>query len=172
MNRRSPALTDIVVGIAAGLFASFVSKRFQAVWNAAQTAATGEPAEGGGTQDDPAPVQAGDRLAELTVGQPVPEPYREPAGDLVHYATGAALGGLYGAAAAMTPAITAGHGIVFGVATTVLMDEALVPALGLSPPPSRTPALKHVYSLATHLVFGLALESARRALQSKPARAR
>ncbi len=46
----------------------------------------------------------------------------------------------------------------------VIMDEALVPAVGLSGPPWRSPASTHAYSLASHFVFGLTLEVVRRGI--------
>ncbi len=165
MRAADDLLRGAVAGAAAGLIAAFVSSRFQAVWNAAQERLTGHKAEGDETQDDPPPLQAADAASELLVGTPVPEPHREPAGALVHYLTGAALGGIYGLIAEPAPAVTAGWGTAYGAATAAILDEALVPALGLAPPPTRTPAVKHAYGLATHLVFGLALESSRRVIR-------
>ena len=37
-----------------------------------------------------------------------------------------------------------------------------VPAAGLAPPPSEQPASAHVYGLASHLLYGLTTELARK----------
>lgn len=60
--------------------------------------------------------------------------------------------------------MTAAAGLPYGaaVAVAVVMDEALVPAVGLSGPPWASPASTHVYALASQLVFGLTVEVVRR----------
>jgi hypothetical protein len=166
VRERDDLWKNAVVGAAAGVIASLAVNGFQALWNAAQTRITGEPAEGGEHQDDPSPVKAADRVSRLVAGATLPEAGRERAGVAVHYATGAGLGALYGLLAAPAPAITAGYGTAYGAATALALDWTLVPALGLSPAPRDTPVSKHFYSLASHLVFGLALEGARRVVGS------
>jgi hypothetical protein len=166
MRGRNNALRHLVEGAAAGLIASFASKQFQGFWNSIQKSATGEKAEGDEHQDDLATVKVADEASELATGAPVPEPHREQAGELVHYLTGAALGALYGLSARSIPSVTAGYGTAYGAAANLLLNEALLPALGFSPPPARTPPVKHLYAAATHLVFGLALEASRRVIVS------
>lgn len=165
MRHSSDLLKGALAGVAAGLIASWASTQFQAVWNAAQKNLTGEKAEGGETQDDPPTVKAADQVSEAVAGTPVPEPHREQAGELVHYVTGAGLGGLYGLLGEAAPVVTAGYGTGFSMAANLLLNEALVPVLRLGPPPTETPLVKHLYGAATHLVFGLALEGSRRAIR-------
>ncbi len=165
MRAQADPWKGALAGVVAGLIASLVEKQFQSLWNAAQKRLTGEKAEGDESQDDPAPAQAADAASKMAVGTPVPEPHREQAGELVHYLTGAGLGGLYGLMADPAPAITAGYGAAYGLATHLVMNEAVVPALGFAPPPTETPPAKHLYSLSSHLVFGLALEGSRRLIR-------
>ena len=143
-------------GLVAGLAAGAVMNGFQAAWSSA----TGQQSDG-----EPTTTRAADRLAEATTGAKVPEPYRKAADPVVHYATAAALGLAYALAAEVWRPVTAGAGTLFGAGTAALLDEGLVPALGLAPPPAATPPATHAYALASHLVFGVALEGARRLLR-------
>ena len=145
-----------VAGIVAGLAAGAVMNGFQAAWSAA----TGAESSG-----EPTTTKAADKLAEATVGTPVPEPLRKAADPAVHYATAALLGLGYGLAAEIWRPVTAGGGTVFGTATAALLDDGVVPALGLAPPASETPLSTHAYALASHTVFGGVLELMRSALR-------
>lgn len=165
MRRQDMILRRVATGVAAGLTASFLSKRFQAVWNTVQQEKTGEPAEGGATQPDPSPVKAADRLLRLLGRRPLPEARKGLAGNLVHYATGAGMGVAYTLLSAPFPRIAAARGLAFGVLTDIVLDKALVPALGLALPPWRKPMLRHLYALATHLVFGLTLDVSARTIR-------
>jgi putative membrane protein len=80
----------------------------------------------------------------------------------MHYALGLGLGVAYGVAAEFRPEVTVGAGTLFGVATATVLDEAAVPALGLAEPPWETDAGTHLFSYASHVVFGLAAELVRR----------
>jgi uncharacterized membrane protein YagU involved in acid resistance len=93
------------------------------------------------------------------------ESEKEPAGAAVHYAFGTLSGGLYGALAEVTPQVTTAAGLPFGAGVWLLADEVSVPLLGLSKGPTAYPASTHVYSLASHLVYGLTAELSRRAVR-------
>ena len=60
-----------VAGAAAGLMASWVMSEFHDAWKVA----SGERDVG----DEPNTVKVADAVTEATVGEPVPEEYREPA---------------------------------------------------------------------------------------------
>ena len=83
----------------------------------------------------------------------------------MHYAFGASTGAVYGAMAELAPGVTAGSGLMFGAAVWVVADEAIVPALGLSKPPTEYPLSVHAYALSAHLVYGLTAEITRRAVR-------
>lgn len=139
-------------GILAGLAAGAVMNGFQAVWSEA----TGKRSEG-----DPTTVKAADKLAEATTGERVPGPYRKAADPAVHYTTAGVLGLIYGLAAEADWPVTFGFGTLFGAATAAVLDEGLIPLLGLAPPPTETAPATHAYAVASHVVFGGALEAAR-----------
>ena len=83
-------------------------------------------------------------MALATTGEQVADAKIELAGNLVHYAFGAALGGAYGLVAETLPGVTAGSGSVFGTTAALVFDEWAIPALGLSRPASKPhPRLTH-----------------------------
>lgn len=143
----------LFVGIAAGLVASAAMAAFQ------NQASKLLPQDGG--DEDPATVKAADVASEAVVGDPVPEPYREQAGQAVHYIVGGVLGGIYGVITEYRPELRSGFGSAYGIATSALLDEAAVPAAGLGPTPAETPLATHAYGAASHLVFGVVLEGVR-----------
>ncbi|MFD1034771.1 DUF1440 domain-containing protein [Sphingomonas hankookensis] len=152
MSHPRPVL-GLFAGIAAGVIASAAMAAFQSI--------AAKPFGQDQSDDDPATVKAADKVAIATTGQQVPDAYRAPAGQAVHYLTGAALGGLYGVLTEYRPGAAAGFGSVYGVATSLLLDEATVPAVGLGSAPWDTDAATHAYGATAHLVFGVALEGAR-----------
>jgi uncharacterized membrane protein YagU involved in acid resistance len=106
-------------------------------------------------------VKAADKVSEAVTGDPVSAPYREASGQAVHYITGAVLGGIYGVITEYRREASAGFGSAYGVVTSVLLDETLVPAADLGPDPQDTPLATHAYGAASHLVYGWVLEGVR-----------
>lgn len=156
MSRRSkPASPDVLAGVAAGLAAGLV-----AAWmmNAAQELVPPKTK----SKAVPATQKAADRLAKGATGKTLPPKRRKMGGTVMHYATGAAFGALYGVAAEFAPVVTAGMGIPLGLAVSAVADELLVPALGFSAPPWHVPARSHVYGIVSHMLFGAAAETVRR----------
>jgi hypothetical protein len=153
INARSVA-EGALAGAIAGAFASFAMNQFQSAVSRLQSSSDG----GGG--GDPATVKA----AEWVVGHSIDKSEKGRAEGTVHYGFGAALGAVYGAAVELEPWMATGFGMPFGGVVAVVADEALVPAAGLSDPPEDVPVATHLYSIVSHLVFGAALEAARRVL--------
>ena len=145
-----------MLGAAAGLAASWMMAEFHGAWKAA----SGEVQDG----NEPNTVKAADAVAEATVGEPVPDRYREPTGTAVHYGFGACLGAIYGAAVELRPATSAGLGTAYGAAVSLVADEMAMPALGFTPPASEVAASTHLRGFVSHLVFGVSLEAVRRLL--------
>ena len=156
MHDRPDPLRAAGGGLAAGLIAGAVMNGFQALWSAASGSESSD--------EEPTTTKFADKLARAATGEPLAEPLRKPADPAVHYALSALLGAAYGLVAETSHFARAGFGTGFGAATLLALDEAAVPALGLSPPPTETPLPTHGYALAAHLVFGIALEASRRAL--------
>jgi putative membrane protein len=83
----------------------------------------------------------------------------------VHYAFGAINGAIYGVLADALPPGRAANGMLFGAALWLGADEIMLWGLGISKKPTEYAASTHVYALASHLVYGLTLETVRRAIR-------
>jgi uncharacterized membrane protein YagU involved in acid resistance len=104
---------------------------------------------------DRAAVALGHRL---TVAQ------RLRAQDVIHYATGAALGVAYSVAARRWPRARLGRGSLAGLAIYAATHGSVLPALGIQRPPWRLAPAAVAWESTSHLVFGAALEAARSVL--------
>lgn len=172
-------LKGLVIGLASGLLASWTMNQFQAAWtraaagaekrHGAQSMKPSHGSEGDETrdvieQDDPT-VETAKVISENVFRRELKENEKEPAGAAVHYVFGTAMGGLYGVAAEISPGITAAAGLPFGAAFWLAADQVSVPLAGLSKAPTEYPVSTHVYSLASHLVYGATAEISRRTLR-------
>ncbi len=157
MRRQENYLAGAAAGIVAGLVAAYLMEKAQDKLQPLLPKAD--------KQGTPSTEKAADAVAESVSGKPLSEPAKKSAGRLVHYATGAALGLVYGVLAERFQAITSGFGLSFGTGVAVGVDETLVPALGLAPPITKTSPTQHLYSIASHMVFGVGLEGTRRLLR-------
>lgn len=181
-RKRSDPLKGMIAGAAGGLVASWVMNQFQALLSrmthgverphGAQALQQGSPRHGlarvlrergSDREADNAAVRTAVVVSERLFGVELAErEKKEIAGAVIHYSFGVATGSLYGVAAEMLPAATAGAGLPFGAAVWVVADEMVVPAIGLSKPPTEYPLSTHAYALASHLVYGLMTEIVRR----------
>jgi uncharacterized membrane protein YagU involved in acid resistance len=122
------------------------------------------PNEGDQNEGEDATVKTAERVSRGVFHHQLQEDEKKVAGPAVHYAMGAVSGGIYGAVAELVPVTALGAGLPFGAAVWLAADEVAVPALGLSKPPTRTPAVVHAQALASHLVYGLTTDLVRRGL--------
>ena len=152
-----------LAGLVAGATASFAMDRLQAGLSSLSGAGSGS---GGDSDDQPATSKAADRVAVAATGHSIAAPAKPLAGQWVHYTVGTMLGLGYGLAAEFAPRITSFQGSALGLGTAVLLDEGAVPALGLGQPPWRAPASSHLYSLASHMMFGVVAELVRSRVDS------
>ena len=147
-----------IAGMVAGIVASWAMEAFQVAW---QKGAASSPPKG-----DPATVKAARKVSKAVSGRAIAQSDKKQSGEVVHYATGVALGLVYGMTAERLPVVTAGLGTAFGGTIALALDEGAAPALGLAPPPTQTPPSSHLFGLVSHLVFGLAAESSRRVVRA------
>jgi uncharacterized membrane protein YagU involved in acid resistance len=80
---------------------------------------------------------------------------------VIHYAFGSGLGVAYGAVASRWSVPRRGRGSLAGLAIYAGSHGSLLPALGIQLPPWRLARAAVVWELASHLVFGVALEAGR-----------
>src|SRR5438874_9422364 len=172
-NQKKPKIwRGILVGLIAGLAASWTMDRFQDVWLAVSTPDDSQkkedetdPSEDGGESQDDATVKAASAISEGLFEHKLTKAEKKIAGPAVHYAVGATSGIVYGIASEFLPEVTMGFGLPYGIAVWIVVDEGAVPLLRLSKPPTAYPASTHIYALASHLVFGVTAEGVRRLLR-------
>jgi putative membrane protein len=152
------ALRGALAGLVGGLVASGAMNIFQSAWQAA----AGTDSSGGG---EPSTVKAAEKLAPVVGEAPIPQRSKPTAGNAVHYAFGAALGTAYGVVAEYMPRIKTGAGSAFGIGSMLLFDDAAVPAAGLGQSPTQSSASTNAYSAASHLVYGVSLETIRQVVR-------
>jgi hypothetical protein len=170
-NQRKPNIwKGMLVGLVAGLVASWTMNRFQDVWIAASRPSDKEDKKRAEhvsedeSQDDTT-VKAASAISEGLFEHKLTPAEKKIAGPAVHYAVGATGGVVYGVASEFLPRVTTGFGLPYGTAFWLVVDEGAVPSLGLSKGPTEYPLSTHAYALASHLVFGVTAEGVRRLLR-------
>lgn len=167
-------------GMIAGLAGLLAMDIFQGIYINASVALTGAAPDGkpprsknplalgyqsqGGKGDNDANERAAARIVTQLRGQQLTQAQMQFAGPALHYVGGMLAGGLYGLICAKLPALGAWGGAFPGLLAWVGQDEIAVPLAGLAYGPDKYPLGLHLYGLAGHLAFGIALEQTRRAL--------
>lgn len=100
-----------------------------------------------------------EELAGLT-GSTLSEQERQRAGTALQWIMGIGAGMLYGVLRDRIPSVRAGHGLVYGAAFSLVVDEGLTPLLGFTPGPGAFPWQTHARGFVGHLVFGVVAETA------------
>lgn len=161
----------VVAGAAGGLAAAWVMNQFQTGWSKATKALQqsktpqGEQERQSSDDAEDATMKTASKISEKVFNRSLSREQKKKLGPVVHYAFGASVGAVYGGLAEIEPRATLGAGLPYGAAVFVGADEIAVPAFGLSKPPKEYPASAHIYGLASHLVYGLSLEIARRGIR-------
>ncbi|HVM41226.1 MAG TPA: DUF1440 domain-containing protein [Acidimicrobiia bacterium] len=106
--------------------------------------------------DAPAYAVAARKAAEAA-DVDLSETQQQKGGKFLHYALGVSWAPVYMLLRRKTRLTPWGAGTLTGSAMYALVDEVANPLLGVTPPPTRYPAVTHLRGLAGHLVFGLTL---------------
>src|SRR5437016_14446465 len=132
----------MLVGLVAGLAASWTMDRFQDVWIAVSPADDSKEKKGqarasedGEEGQDDATVKAASAISEGLFEHKLTRAEKKIAGPAIHYAVGATSGIVYGIASEFLPEVTIGFGLPYGAAFWLVIDEGAVPMLRLSKPP-------------------------------------
>jgi putative membrane protein len=174
---RADLFKGIVAGMAGGLVASwimnvFMEKTGPAIQGAMETLNGAADRPGATEQQDDAPkedatMRAADAVVStITGGRHLSFEEKQKGGPIVHYAFGAAMGGVYGALAEYSPAARAGFGTAFAGALFAGADLVAVPALNLSSSSGDAPVSTLATPFAAHLVYGVATEGVRRIVRA------
>lgn len=159
----TPAPTHLAKGLAAGIAAGLAAAWIMGEFHALVFRVPGlspPPAEGKDST-----VKTAVAISERLFHHELSPDEEKAVGSAVHYAFGAGVGGLYGAAAEIAPVVSRAAGLPFGIAVWLGAHVITVPALGLAPPITRSPAPFEAVELAAHLVYGAATELLRRLLR-------
>lgn len=167
----------LLAGIVGGLVGTIVMTEFQSAWTIAAkklaTNGSGAQPQGSGSQPseekqekEDATMKAAGKIVALA-GRQLSHEQKKKAGPLVHYGFGTLQGAMYGAVTELA-GVPGGFlpSLIFGAALFSLADEVALPALGLSGKPSEYPVSTHLYGLASHVVYGVSTEIARRGLRA------
>ena len=128
-------------------------------WNDGCPPHGAQPPQAEGAAENDATVRVGAAIHQALTGRVPDRVMRSTLGTLVHYAFSATLGANYALLAERLPVVRAAHGVAYGTAVWILADELAMPLLGLSRGPRRLPARVHLYALAGHWVYGVALDT-------------
>ena len=118
--------------------------------------------------DEPGSIQAARAVAEPFFGRQLTEQEKEIGGPLMHYLFGAGVSAMYGAVAEIDRSVTRMAGTAFGVTVWLIADEVGMHAAGFATQPTDYPVSRHAATLASHIVFGLAVEGVRRLIRGQP----
>lgn len=95
---------------------------------------------------------------------------RQRAGTLTQWIVGIGGGVIYALLRDRLPGRGLARGLGYGAAFSLVVDEGLVPLLGLAPPAGAFPWQTHARGFAGHLVYGVAVEAALRSERLLPLR--
>ena len=155
----SHVMADAVIGAVAGAAAIWVLDRVDWFnWNHEDPAARRQTQAVRPGGMDPAHVIA-DTLAQAAGWELEPKD-DNAVGKAIHYSIGIAPAVLYSVLRHKVPALTAGHGTLFGLGLFLIQDEGLNALTGLSAPPGDYPWQAHARGLVAHLAYGLTLDAA------------
>jgi hypothetical protein len=155
-------LGSLARGLAAGALGSAVQTLFFDVSRRIHV----EPAPAKGAFSPPEEAQRDESASETIARRfvmgmmargPLDEEAKKRGAAVVHYATGAAFGAAWALTRESFPSLRGPLGVIgFSVATWMVGDNLLLPALHVSGPMSAYPLETHAYAWAAHLVFAAA----------------
>lgn len=165
--RKRNIAKGIAAGLAGGLVATLAMTEFQNIWSKAaeMTSSNGHSREQSSDEENPTGKTA-DAISNLAFGKNLSKQQKQKAGPFVHYTFGTLMGGVYGAAAELSPVLQKAAGLPFGTALFLGADELVLPVLKLTKGPAAYPVSRHIYGLSSHLVWAVTAELVRRVVRT------
>ena len=161
-TRRHGLGEDLLKGAIAGAVATLVMDRattylYQREGRRARERE--DEARGGATA-----YEAAAEKGAALVGTRLTRAERQRGGSAIHWALGIGAGAAYAVLRRRLDLVGAAAGTAFGTAFWALMDEGVVPALGLTPGPFAFPWQTHARGFLGHLTFGTVTDGSLRVL--------
>lgn len=166
---QSTLLADIGIGIAAGLAATVATKYAQqALYGPMPQSVKGQEER---VRPGEPPQIAAEKTARM-LGHELDDRQRKMLGMVFKFGLGATWGPVYSLLRRHSRMDPLGAGFVTGAAMSLVVDEALTPAMGWSAPSRDYPTITHVRGFLNHMVFGavaaLAAEALYRLTETTP----
>ena len=160
MGRKGSLGRGVLAGMLGGLVGSLVLK-------AAIVGVRALKKEPGGTKlDQRGPShQVADLVVRKVTGHELSAQGRVVGGEIVHYAFGMVVGGIYGGLGELYPWVLAGKGLLFGTGVFLAADESSMPMLGLVKKPWEETTPEQAEHWAMHLAYGVATDLARKVVR-------
>ena len=114
---------------------------------------------------EPATETAARRIAAGLAHRPLTDRQKKFAGNVLHFAFGAAWGGVL---ALLGRRPTIARGLLFGAAVWMISDNGIVPLLRIASWPNRYPPGVHAKALLAHLIYGAGTALTLRRLMPAP----
>jgi hypothetical protein len=149
----SVAVKGLVAGLAGTGALTVAMKRAPVMMQQLGLASPDFGARGTGAEAADPTQRLAERVATGVLEKPLQDDAREIAAQGIHWGYGAAWGVVYGLVQGTFRWPTLVHGTCFGglVATVA---STVVPALGLTPPPTRQPLSMNAMQVGLHLLYG------------------
>ena len=153
-RRAHTLLADIAVGLCAGLVATQVTNLAQGPLQRATPGSVGRQ-ERRVRPGAPSSLVAAGKVAQRLDCSPSPQKVGL-LGKVIHFGIGMAWGPVYGLLRRHGGLGPFGAALASGAAMSLILDEGVVPTLGLSAPNRDYPAFTHARGFLAHLVYGAA----------------
>jgi Protein of unknown function (DUF1440) len=158
MRRNGSVGSDLVKGAIAGAVATWVMGRTTAsLYESEDESARRREDQ---ARDGKTSYGVAAEKSAALVGRSLSDEEREQAGQALHWLLGIGAGATYAVLRRRAATFGRGAGLVFGTGFWLLLDEVMVPLLGLTPGPTAFPWQAHARGLAGHLSFGVVADAA------------
>ena len=144
-------VVDVAIGLVAGLVATKVTEYAQEALYGVTPDTIKEREE---RVRPGLPPQIAAQKSAAALGLQLDEGQLQSAGMAIHYGLGMLWGPVYGLLRRHSRMDPLGAGFVTGATFSLIVDEALTPALGFSAPSRNYPTLTHLRGFVGHLIFG------------------
>lgn len=151
MKTSEALLADVAIGLTAGLFATSLTGPIQNLLYRL----TPEPVKRREEQVRPgSPTEVAAKKLAGALDARLDDKQIEMAATAIRYGSGAPRGTVYAFLRRQSGMTPVGAALATGVSMSLILDEALTPAMGFSAPDRDYPLATHLRGLTAHLAFG------------------